>query len=161
MEGMRAFAVRHLSGLSNVLTHVLCVDTVGSPHLVLAEGEGMLRMHRYDHDFNELISACAEATQVAVRRGLRIRLGTDGLVALRRGFPAAMLMSIDKHGAPSNYHRPTDTPDRVDYARLEDTVRLCDRVVRALAGEPPGAKARVSPAAPAARPARERSAAAP
>lgn len=150
MEGMRAFAARHLTDMSPELTHVLCVDSVGSPYLVLAEGEGMLRMHLYDETFNELILACAEAAEVKALRGFRVRLGTDGLVALRRGFPAAMLMSVDEHGAPSNYHWPTDTPERVDYARLGDVVRLCDRVVRRLAGEP---GERLSPATPAGQPA--------
>jgi peptidase M28-like protein len=160
MEGMRAFAARHLSQMPRELTHVLCVDSVGSPYLVLAEGEGMLRMRHYDDEFGELISACAQATGVALRRGLRVRLGTDGLIALRHGYPAGMLMSVDEHGAPSNYHWPTDTPDRVDYARLEDTVKLCDCVVRRLAGEPPAGEA-VSRAIPAAPPAREHSPAAP
>jgi hypothetical protein len=64
---------------------------------------------------------------------LRMRLGTDGVVALRHGFRAAMLTSLDEHGSPSNYHWPTDTPDRVDYGRLGDTVLLCEAVARTLA----------------------------
>jgi hypothetical protein len=133
MEGMRAFAARHLQNASRELTHVLCVDSVGSPYLVLAEAEGMLWMHRYDGEFNQLISTCATAEGVEARRGFRMRFGTDGLVALRLGFPTAMLTSVDEHGAPSNYHRPTDTPDRVDYARVDDAVTLCESVVRRLA----------------------------
>ncbi|MGE5617396.1 MAG: M28 family metallopeptidase [Candidatus Woesearchaeota archaeon] len=173
LEGMRAFAARHLVDMPREETHVICVDTVGSPYLVLAEGEGMLWMHDYDPEFKDLISACAEATGVTVRRGLRIRVGTDGLLALRHGFPAAMLMSIDERGAPSNYHRPTDTPDRVEYARVEDTVRLCDCVARRLAGEtgafaeegavaqPDAVAEGISRAAPSEQPARRRSVAAP
>lgn len=161
MEGMRAFAARHLSGMSRELTHVVCVDTVGSPHLVLAEAEGMLWMRPYDEGFKQFVWACAEATGVTVHRGFHIRLGTDGLLALRHGFPAAMLTSVGDNGAPSNYHWPTDTPDRVNYAGVEDTVTLCDAVVRRLAGEPLHSGARVNRAAPGARPAPQRSVAGP
>lgn len=161
MEGMRAFATRHLAGMRVELTHVLCVDTVGSPYLVLAEAEGMLRLRRYDDDFNRLISACADEAGIALHRGFRMRLGTDGLVALRHGFSAAMLTSVNERGALSNYHWPTDTPDRVDYARLEDTVSLCERVIRRLADQPAVPPGRVSQAASAGQRARRRSPAAP
>jgi peptidase M28-like protein len=136
MEGMRAFAARHLPDMSREQTQVLCVDTVGSPYLVLAEAEGMLRLRRYDDEFNQLIFACADATGVTLHRGFRMRLGTDGLVALRRGFPAAMLTSVNERGSLSNYHWPTDTPERVDYSRLGDAVRLCECVTRRLADDP-------------------------
>jgi hypothetical protein len=137
MEGMRAFAARHFPAMKREQTHVLCVDSVGSPRLVLAEAEGMLAMRDYDEGFRDLISACAQAEGICVRRGFRMRFGTDGLVALRRGFPAALLTSVDEHGAPSNYHWPTDTADRVDYARLRDAVNLCAAVIRRLADAAP------------------------
>ncbi len=133
MDGMRAFASRHFPALPSHATQVLCVDTVGSPHLVMAEGEGMLRVREYDGAFKALIADCAAQLGVAVRRGITIRLGTDGYVALRHGFPAALLLSFDDSGAPSNYHWPTDTPERVDYETLGAAVDLCERVVRTLA----------------------------
>jgi hypothetical protein len=155
MEGMRAFAARHFPDLDRERTHVLCVDSVGSPYLILAEAEGMLRMRPYDDDFSALISACAQETGVPVRSGFRMRLGTDGLIALRNGLRAAMLSSVNDRGAPSNYHWPTDTPERVDYTRLDDAVRLCEAVIRRLARQA------ISQVTPDARPGRSRSAAAP
>ncbi len=41
-------------------TSVLCVDTVGSPNLVLAEAEGTLQMRSYDEELNTLVFSCAE-----------------------------------------------------------------------------------------------------
>lgn len=132
MEGMRAFADRHFPALDPALTHVLCVDSVGSPHLVLAEGEGMLHVRPYDARFKGLIAQCAAEAGIELRRGMDMRLGTDGYLALRHGFPAALLMSVNRYGVASNYHWPTDTPDRVDYATLNDAVTLCERIVRRL-----------------------------
>jgi Zn-dependent M28 family amino/carboxypeptidase len=133
MEGMRAFAKRRFGELEPDRTHVLCVDTVGSPHLVLAAEEGMLQVRRYDEAFTELVAQCAEEMGVEVRAGVSMRLGTDGYVALRHGLPAALLMSVDDYGGASNYHWPTDTPERVDYGSLDGAIALCECVVRRLA----------------------------
>lgn len=135
MEGMRAFAARHFPALDPARTRLLCIDTVGSPHLVLAEAEGMLQVRPYDADFNDLIGDCAAQAAIPLRRGVTMRLGTDGYVALRHGIRSAMLMSVDDHGVASNYHWYTDTPDRVDYATLQAAVTLCERVVRRVAAD--------------------------
>ena len=63
MEGMRAFAARHFGGLAPEHTHVVCLDTVGSPELTLVEGEGMLVMRDYDPAFKDLID------ELRARRG--------------------------------------------------------------------------------------------
>lgn len=133
MEGMRAFALRHFANLDRSRTRVLCIDTVGSPHLVLPEGEGMVQVRPYDRQFKELIDDCARARGVRLQRGLLMRLGTDGYLALRHGFRAAMLMSAGDRGSPTNYHWKTDTADRVDYDRVSDVVGVCDAVIRRLA----------------------------
>jgi Zn-dependent M28 family amino/carboxypeptidase len=132
MEGMRAFAKRHFPSLPAERTRFICVDCVGSPYLVLAEGEGMLRVRPYDDSLKDLISRCAGSSGIQLLRGLTMRFGTDGYVALRHGYRAAMLMSVDSSGAASNYHWPTDTPDRVNYRTVESAVRLCELVVRNL-----------------------------
>lgn len=68
-----------------------------------------------------------------LHRGVTMRLATDAYVALREGIPTALLTSLDDHGAPANYHWPTDTPQHVDYATCRDAIVLCERVVRRLA----------------------------
>ena len=60
MEGMQAFARRHFHRLPRDRTLVVCVDTVGSPELVLLEGEGMLRMREYPEELKALVAGCAE-----------------------------------------------------------------------------------------------------
>ncbi len=59
MEGMQAFARRHFAALPVDRTHVICVDTVGSPTLMQLEAEGMLRMREYPADFKDLVSDVA------------------------------------------------------------------------------------------------------
>jgi hypothetical protein len=136
MEGMQAFARRHFASLPTWSTHVICVDTVGSPELVMLEGEGMLRMHDYPAPFRELVARCARRAGVHLRRGLRFRNATDALIARRAGYPTVMLGSVNRYKLPANYHWPTDVPDNVDYATTADAVALCHEVVQNLADRP-------------------------
>lgn len=136
MEGMQAFARRHFGALPRDRTHVVCVDTVGSRELVQLEGEGMLRMRWYPDAFKDLVSDCAARAGVHLRRGLRFRNATDGLIALRAGYPTVMLGSVDpRTKLPSNYHWPTDVPEHVDASTVADAVTLCDAIVRRLAAD--------------------------
>lgn len=134
MEGMQAFARRHFPSLPRERTHVVCVDTVGSPHLTLIEGEGMLRMRDYPDDFKQLVDECARATGVELWRGLRLRNATDGLIALRAGYPTTAIGSVTRLKVPANYHWPTDTAENVDHDSVSDAVTLCTAIARRLAG---------------------------
>ncbi|MDW5593950.1 M28 family peptidase [Conexibacter stalactiti] len=133
MEGMHAFARRHFPSLPQERTHVVCVDTVGSPELTLIEGEGMLRMREYPEPFKQLVSEAAVDSGVHLRRGLRFRNATDGLIALKAGYPTAMIGSVTPNKVPSNYHWPTDTAENVDHGTVDDAVTLCTAIVRRLA----------------------------
>jgi Peptidase family M28 len=139
MEGMQAFARRHFPSLDPERTHVVCVDTVGSPELTLIEGEGMLRMRDYPDDFKDLVAGCAQESGVHLRRGLRLRNATDGLIALRAGYPTTAIGSVTRLKVPANYHWPTDTAENVDHGSVADAVTLCTAIARKLAGVPAAA----------------------
>ena len=110
MEGMQAFARRHFDApAARHARAFVCVDTVGSPELMLLEGEGMLVMRDYDAAFKD------------ARRRLRAR-GAGVAAAPRAALPlrhrrsasrcapataAAMIGSINRYKVPANYHWPT------------------------------------------------------
>jgi hypothetical protein len=143
-EGMEAFARRHFRSLPRDSTYVVCVDTVGSPHLLLLEGEGMLGVREYPKDLLQLVRDCADRVGVPLWPELRFRNATDGYTALRLGYPAAMIGSVDQYKFPTDYHWPTDTADRVRYRSVADAAKLCLEVIRRLAKGPPGAVPRES-----------------
>jgi hypothetical protein len=135
-EGMLAFGRRYFgSQLLPESASFLSLDTVGSPELVLIEGEGFLRMYEYPSAMKERVAAAARAAGVGLRRGMRFTFATDGLVPLRRGFQAASIGSVSEHLVPSNYHWPTDTPDRVDYGTVAGAVAIVMATI-ARSGEP-------------------------
>lgn len=136
LEGMRAFGERHFASLPRERTRFICLDSVGSPELRLLEGEGMLRMYEYDRRLSALLAASAESLGVRLGPSLRMRNGTDGLVPLKAGYATASVISVEPaKKAPSNYHWPTDTPENVDYATVEDTARLCIEAIQRVRDE--------------------------
>jgi Peptidase family M28 len=131
-EGMQAFARRHFPQLPRERTFILSIDTVGSPHLTVLRGEGMMRMRDYPSRSLALLDGLAEELGIALFPNLRLRNATDGVVPLAAGYECASLCSVTDLKQPANYHWPTDTADRVDYATLADAVRLTEAVVRRL-----------------------------
>jgi hypothetical protein len=132
MEGMRGFMRRHGPELPQRDTFVLAVDTVGSPHLTAIRGEGMLVMNEYPRAGLDLVDGMAAELDVPLFPNLRLRNATDGLIALKQGYPCACLGSVTDYKAPANYHWRTDTPENVDYGTVADAVRLSEAVVRRL-----------------------------
>jgi hypothetical protein len=133
MEGMRGFARRHFGALPRETTEVVCLDSVGSPQLCVIEGEGMVAMRDYPAETRDRVAAAAERAGVAIRRGLRLGLATDGLIALKAGYRCAALGSVTKYKFPSNYHSPHDVPENVNYGTVRDAVAVCHELVRSRA----------------------------
>ena len=137
MEGMQGFMRRHGGALDRDHTTVLCLECVGSPTLTLIEAEGMLRMRPYSDAARRRLAAAATALDVELVRGLRTVAATDALVALRRGYAAATLASIDATKFPANYHWPSDTPENLDWDTMRRAFAVTEGFVRA--GEVAGA----------------------
>jgi len=134
MEGMQGFGRRHFRDLDKSTTTFVCLDTVGSEkELVLVEGEGMIAMNEYPDDVKDLVMKAAGRAGVHLRRGLKLRFATDGLIPLRAGYPTASIGSCDRYKLPSNYHKPTDTADNVNFDLVEDAAKLSEAFIRELA----------------------------
>ena len=131
-EGMQAFAERHFDALPRERTFFLCLDTLGSPHLLVLRGEGMIRMREYPARSLALLDGIAEELGISLFPNLRLRNATDGVLPLAAGYECASLCSCTRLKQPANYHWPTDVPENVDYNTLADAVRLTEAVVRRL-----------------------------
>ena len=129
MEGMRRFMERWEPDLPRDRTTVVCLETLGCPRLALIEGEGMAWMTDYPQDTRDLVADVAQEAGIELVRGLRTRAATDGLIALRAGYPSALLASVDQRNIPSHWHCPCDVADNVSF----DTVRLATDLCVALA----------------------------
>jgi hypothetical protein len=130
MEGMRGWVRRHGPGLDRARTRVVVLETLGSPELILLEGEGMIWMTDYDEGVRELIADSAQRAGVALRRGLRLGFATDALSALRGGLRTATLASCDEYKMPANYHSQRDIPRNVDFGTVGAAVRVAEAAIR-------------------------------
>ena len=132
-EGMAVFVDQHEHELPRDRTDMVVLDTVGSPRLILLEGEGMLTRRPYDARLKDEIEAAAGDAGVPIIREHWLSFGSDALIALRRNYRAALIASFDEHKLPSNYHQPTDTADRIDYDTVAAAAKVTEATVRRLA----------------------------
>ena len=136
MEGMRGWVRRHGPELDPARTRVVVLETLGSPELILLEGEGMIWMNDYDAEVRDFLSDSAQRAGVPLRRGLRLGFATDALSALRAGLRVATIASCDEYKLPSNYHSQRDVPHNVDYGTVAAAARVADAAIRSAASAP-------------------------
>jgi peptidase M28-like protein len=131
-EGMKAWGERHFPELSKEGTLFLCLEALGSDHLLVLRGEGFLKMNEYSPRALAFMDDLAAKMGVWLYPNLRIRNGTDGLEPLAAGYETAVLCSCNDLKQASNYHWPTDVAANINYATLERSISLCQEAVRRL-----------------------------
>ncbi len=135
--GIYGFARRHFPELPRERTWFLNLETVGSPRLVLVEGEGPVVMEDYpDRTFRDLVALAAERVGAPIRREMRARNSTDAVIPARAGYPTATLASMNRYKALSNYHQMSDTPENLDYTTILQALTVTEAVLRELAANP-------------------------
>jgi hypothetical protein len=135
--GIYSFAERHFPALDRERTWFLNLEALGSPKLILLEGEGPVVMEDYfDRSFRDLVARVADRAGTPVRRGMRARNSTDAVIPSRAGFPTATLASMDRAKALSNYHTMSDTAENLDYETVAQAALVAEAVTRELAANP-------------------------
>jgi len=133
-DGIRAFMASHGHELVPGRTWFVNLDTVGSPHLVLLEAEGPVRMEEYAGPWlRDLCEQLAGEIGVELHRGYRARASTDSVIPSRAGHPTATFVSMTPWRAPANYHLPSDVPENLDYGTVREATQLVLALCRALA----------------------------
>ena len=135
-EGMQGLIERHRDELDPASTEFVCLECLGGSTLIVLEGEGMLRMRDYPREQRESLARAAERAGVAIARGLRTVGATDGLIALRAGYPTVTLASVESNKLPLNYHWPSDVPERLHWDTVERAIAVCEAYVRNRAAAP-------------------------
>jgi hypothetical protein len=97
---------------------VVGLDTLGAGEPVVARGESFSGRYR-----EEDMGLAGDVPRVV------LGAGTDPMVACHAGLPAVSILSWSDGGF-TNYHRPTDTPDRVSWESVERCVEVADRTIR-------------------------------
>jgi len=131
MGGMRAFLRTH--PLDPAGTFVLGLDTLGAgTPIVLTADVGVLR-HRYREQDVARVETAARAAGLEPPQRWRVGGWTDPILAVLAGLPAASLLSIGPKGIYPNYHRPSDVPERVEWASVDACVEIAAATAAQLA----------------------------
>ena len=131
-DGIAAWGERNFPQLDRDSTFFLCLETVGSPHLAVLRGEGMLRMREYPARSLRLLDGLADELEIELEPNLRNRNATDAVQPLFAGYECAAIVSVTELHQLANYHWPTDVPENVDYDTLRDAIRLSEAAIRRL-----------------------------
>jgi hypothetical protein len=131
-EGIKAWGERHFSDLPKESTFFFCLESLGSPHLLVLRGEGFLKMYEYPQLALGFIDALAEEMGIELVPNLRVRAGTDGLESLAAGYETIALCSCDDLKQASNYHWPTDVAANINYSTLERAIDVSEEATRRL-----------------------------
>jgi hypothetical protein len=131
-EGSQAFLRRHAAELSDGRTHVIAIDAVGSAHLLLVEGEGMLQRFAYDPLLKDTIERASDAAGIAIIREHWLSFGSDALAGIQAGHPSVLVASFDDLKLPANYHWPTDVPDNVVFDTIARAAIVVEGAIRML-----------------------------
>ncbi|HEY1451403.1 MAG TPA: M28 family peptidase [Solirubrobacteraceae bacterium] len=128
-DGIRAFVARHRHELDPARTAFVNFETVGSPHLILLEAEGPVRMESYTGPWlTDLLELHGERLGTPLLRGFRARASTDSVIPSRAGYPIATIVSITDWFSPANYHLPSDVPANLDYGTVAAATRLVHEI---------------------------------
>jgi hypothetical protein len=131
-EGIKAFGERHFPRLPRESTFFLCLESLGSPHLLVLRGEGFLKMHEYPPRALALMDELAEELGIWLYPNLRLHNGTDGLEPLAAGYETAALCACNELKQPAFYHWPNDVAANVEFETVADGIRLGEAAIRRL-----------------------------
>lgn len=131
-EGMKAFGERHFPQLPRESTLFLCLEALGSDHLLVLRGEGFLKINEYSPRALAFMDGLAEEMGIRLFPNLRLHNGTDGLESLAAGYETAVLASCNDLKQASHYHWPDDTSDNINFQTVERAVDLCQESVSRL-----------------------------
>jgi hypothetical protein len=131
-EGIKAFGERHFPSLPKESTFFLCLESIGSPHLLVLRGEGFLRMREYPARALAFMDGLAEEMGIWLYPNLRLHNGTDGLEPMAAGYETAALCGCTDLKQPANYHWSHDLAENVDFGTVADGTRLAEAAVRRL-----------------------------
>ena len=123
-EGIKAFGERHFPELPRESTFFLCLETLGSPHLLVLRAEGFLKLHEYPPRALALMDGLAAELGIDLFPNLRLHNGTDGLEPLAAGYETAALASCTDLKQPANYHWWHDLAENVNFDTVADGIRL-------------------------------------
>lgn len=129
MLGMREWMRAHASDLDTRRTFFVNVDTVGAGSVRYVQAEGFMVLSQHD------ARLVALARSIPGAKPYVWRLGTDGVIPTGRGFSSITVCCADEHDRIPNFHRTSDTPERIELEAIRQAIDFVEQLVRRIDGE--------------------------
>ncbi len=128
--GVREYIRRHGDEFQRRNVFFINIGSVGGGELCWVVSEESLGKVRYPVEGFEVLDRFERGGDLVLLPRERLIAPTDGLPLAREGFPVLTLVGLEGRIMPSNYHRVTDTFDRLDRRNLVKAADIIEKVIR-------------------------------
>jgi len=132
MLGVREYIRRHGEAFRKKDVLFINIESVGGGELCWVDYEEFLGKVRYPVEGFEILEQLERRGGLPHLHRERLISPTDGTPLARAGFRVLTLVGLEDRAMPSNYHRVTDTFDRLDRRNLQDAPDIIEKIIRAI-----------------------------
>lgn len=117
-NGMEAFIKAHKGELPKENTYFINMECLGGGRLKYVTREGFIILQRHHHTLIQLCESVARKYEIDFKPCSTVA-HSDSIVPLVKGYKSIGIISLNENFVPTNYHRPTDTENKIDYDLLD------------------------------------------
>jgi len=131
MMGMVEFMKTHRE-LDKENTYFINLETIGNGIVRYATSEGFVRIKPYSEELLRIAKRLVESGEFPEIGTYEVRLGTDGMVPLVRGYKALTIIATNENNFVPHYHTLQDLPENMDIRVTERARDFALRIIREL-----------------------------
>ena len=114
MMGAVEYLKKHGRELDKENTYFINLESIGYGTVRYGTSEGFVRVRPYSKELVSIAEVLRESDPFKDVGTYEVRLGTDAMVPLVRGFKAITIFGFNENNFVPNYHTPQDTPENMD-----------------------------------------------
>jgi len=132
MMGAVQYMKKHARELDKENTYFINLESIGYGTVRYGTSEGFVRVRPYSSELVGIARGLKESGGFDEIGTYEVRLGTDAMVPLVRGFKAITIFGFNENNFVPNYHTPQDTPENMDIRVTERARDLAMAMIREL-----------------------------
>jgi hypothetical protein len=112
--GAVQYLKKHGGELDPENTYFINLESLGYGTVRYATSEGFIRVRPYSAELVSIAKGLKDSGGFDDVGTYEVRLGTDAMVPLVRGFKAISILGFNENNFVPNYHTPQDVPENMD-----------------------------------------------
>jgi acetylornithine deacetylase/succinyl-diaminopimelate desuccinylase-like protein len=132
MMGAVQYMKKHGRELDKENTYFINMESLGYGNVRYATSEGFIHVRPYSEELVAISKELVASGGFDEVGTYEVRLGTDAMVPLVRGFKAISVMAFNENNFIPNYHTQDDTPENMDIKVTERARDFAMAIIREL-----------------------------